>query len=202
MIASNAPFVLIYIFLVLSGVYAIIVSLATLTKGEKNTNSDSTLQTKIFKYTAPAGFVYGILSISLVIIFTKIDKTGELNDNLTELKIQYDRLVEEKNNLMNSFPDSLENEPMKFVEEVKTNTPKSIFNGNVLIVYNYGAFSANTIKFIGVKGLDKNKNGYFDKNEIIVEVGDRFFVKLESSTIYGVNVLDLIGGIKLEFFKI
>ncbi len=68
--SSNTPIILIYFFLVGSGIYSIILSLYKLTNPHRVIDPKSTIQTRLFKLLGPIGFIYGILAILIVIIFS------------------------------------------------------------------------------------------------------------------------------------
>ncbi len=81
-------------------------------------------------------------------------------------------------------------------------SPISIFGGKVLIIYQYSTFVSSKLLFKGIEGASKTEKGEFQKFEFEVKKGDRIFIKLISKTVYGINVLDDVGELKLEFYKI
>lgn len=76
--------------------------------------------------------------------------------------------------------------------------PISIFEGKVFITAND---YRKELEFKGIRGVDKNLNGDFNKKSIELNKGDRFFIKLENSDIWVANVMDLISGVDLELFE-
>ena len=123
----------------------------------------------------------------------KIDTTslGSKTRMLEESILKQQKKLKETNVL------PVKNETVKKIS-VSYYNPISIFNGQVLIKAD--SYSKE-LTFKGIKGLDKAIIGNFKKTTIIVEEGDRFFIKLENNEIWIVNVMNLITGIDLEILK-
>jgi len=196
--ATTSPIIFLYIFLALSGFYSIIVSLYQLTKSKPGQPSDSTLQTKLFKWNAPAGFTYGILSILIVVFIVKFDNEPKLSSDIEQLKNENVALKKEIESLKQF---SKLQDITTFEVEMESNNSKSIFGGTVIITYDYGAFSKSLLKFKGIVGVSNSKNGPFTVSNIPIEYGDKIFLLLETGQHWGANVFQYYTGIKIEFYK-
>jgi hypothetical protein len=176
--------VFIGIFFALSGAYAIIESLLKL----GNDKSDSSIETGWFKMNAPAGFVYGIIAFGIVVALIKYhgyedqsNKIQKLENKLTE--IQNVSLTKSKNlNLINL--------------KIKGYKPVSIFDGKILLDY-----KSRDLKFSGIRGVSKNKEGMFTDNKIEISKGMKLYLMTNDSIIWGINVLESSYDAELEIYR-
>ncbi len=189
-------FMLLYIFLAGTGIYSIVLSLYKLTNPHKVVDPNSTIQTKLFKLSGPIGFVYGVFVIILVIILVRTDNSNKLTNILRQAEAHNAILERENIYLKSIVGDSTSTEPSYFKITVSAYNPSSILGGKVLIQW-----EANSIQFKGIKGASIEERGVYEKFNFQISVGDKFFIKLFSETIYGVNVLNDLGGLTLEFYK-
>ncbi|MEO1033696.1 MAG: hypothetical protein AAFX55_20090, partial [Bacteroidota bacterium] len=105
-------------------------------------------------------------------------------------------------NLSKLIPEDLTNNsvfPLKI--DVSFLSPTSIFEGEILITAKDGIGEKALIEFKGIKGVSKIAGGTFDKKNIEVEKGDRFYLKSEKDNIYSVNVLSSSIGVELEIIE-
>jgi hypothetical protein len=166
------------IFFAATGGYAIINSIQKLGTDK----SDSSLDIKGFKISAPAGFIYGIaafLIVVLLIMFNSkiVPPSNSAGSDFYELTINSD------STLMNVRFDS--------------QRPASIFNGKVLIQRD-----RFDIKFDGVLSVSKNRNKPdFFNNSIEFDKGTKFYIITKDSTTWGVNVIRTQSPIELEIYK-
>jgi hypothetical protein len=188
--------ILLYVVLIIFGIISIINALVAL-HNDKKTESESSLETKWFKWKAPVRLVFGLICILLVIIinkydFYKIDKQKIKDyesrvEELTNEKEYYQDLAKTKDSTQVSYYLILDNE-----------TGKSFNHGEVLI--------SNTYETLTIKGgtvLTENRQKIKD-NKIRVISGDKFFIN-NNGNIWGVNVLDASNNythvVKLEVYK-
>ena len=172
------------VFFALSGGYSIIESLSKLGKDK----SDSSIQTGWFKLNAPAGFIYGIVAIGIVILLIKFHDYGAQTDKIENLENQ---LSEIKNVDLNKSKNlNLIN--VKFNRE----KPISIFDGKILMNY-----IPREIEFSGIIGISKTKNGEFKNSKIEISKGMKFYFKTNDSIIWGINVLKSNYDTELEIYR-
>ncbi|TKJ39117.1 hypothetical protein CEE37_11910 [candidate division LCP-89 bacterium B3_LCP] len=196
MISNNAALVFILIFLLFSGGTAIVLSLVRIFNPEKmGMQSDSSLQTKFFRWKAPIGLTYGVLAILLVVAIVWIDGTYGQRETLNELTLEIEQLKKE-NDFLREHAGSPFNKHNIFTVKVG-NKAKSILGGKILITR-----TVRGIKFRGISGISLTEDGLYEGYSIKVDEGDKFFIKTEESDIWGVNVLDKYGSTILEFYKI
>lgn len=195
---------LLYFFLIASGIYAIIVSLIQLTspKSENSQSSGSTFQTKLFTITGPIGFIYGIFAILIVVFILKLDETQEYKSTVDKLRNEKQLLEKELQALKVIIGDSTANKVSLFSVSVSSQKPETILGGKVIIKYNSGGFSNSYLTFKGIRGISKSQNGEYSGNKIEIEEGDKFFIETDDMTKWGVNVLDILGGVELEIYKL
>lgn len=120
--------VLLGIFFAASGAYEIVESLSKLGKNK----SDASIEIGWFKMNAPAGFMYGIIAIGIVIAVIKyhgsenqLSKIKKIENKLTE--IQDLGLIKSKN--------------MKVINlKIEGYRPVSIFDGKILWDYRFRDF--------------------------------------------------------------
>lgn len=200
---NEIPFVFIYIFLVITGGIAIIASLIKI--ASKNTGpsdqADSSVETVWFKFNAPAGFVYGLVAIFSVIFMVKYDYSAEykrviyrLEQESTTIKNENAELRKRLSINASSMGDST------FTVDVASYEPLSLFNATVMIVYDHNAFSKSILEFKGIAGVSFSYDGNYNSQKIEFKKGDRFYLKLTSGQIWGVNILREMGNATLEFF--
>lgn len=164
-------------FFAFTGVYAIIKSLESLGK-EK---SDSAIQMGLFKMKSPAGFVYGIIAIGIVIAMIKYNDIILNNDpnNKTSIE-QLD--FNKKSRLIKV--------------NISRGEPISILEGEILIQY-----KSDSLIFTGIKGVSNKLYGNYSENSILINDAMKFYIKMVDSTILGVNVIDKSYETELEFYK-
>jgi hypothetical protein len=197
---SSPPIVFLYLFLVATGVYSIVVSLIDLGKDSKESDKHSTLETKIFKYKGPAGFVYGLVSILAVIGLVKyasLDKyeieIKSLNDNLSNTKKELEYY---KYKIIGN-----DNSQSIFKIKIPYSEPMTIFGGKVIVSLVHKAFSDSYIEFKGIYGVANNINGPFNSKMAKLDSGLKYFVKLENGDIWGLNILNHRGDADVELYK-
>ena len=199
---QEPPFVFIYLFLIGSGIYAIVTSLMQLKKPDDKSPVNSAIETKWFKYNAPAGLVYGIVSLLTVIAIVKLDQVSQYRTLAINLEAQVADLKKQNEALQSSVAGSVLNAPSLFSVTINTDEPKSLFGGRVLIVYETRLFSKSRLEFRGVAGLSWAEKGPFQNKDIEFGKGDKFFAKLEDDAIWGVNVINETYKVILEFYRV
>ena len=201
---DETPFIFIYIFLVITGAIAIIaalVKIVTKTSGPSEP-ADSSVETLWFKFNAPAGFVYGLIAIFSVIFMVKYDHGAEYKKIIYRLKQEASTIKDENAELKKRLSiNASDRGDSTFTVEISSYEPLSLFNATVMIVYDHNVFSKSTLEFKGIAGVSFSHDGKYDLNKIEFEKGDRFFLKLTSGQIWGVNILRESGGATLEFFN-
>ncbi|BFM21123.1 hypothetical protein [Gilvimarinus japonicus] len=151
------------VFLALTGAGGIVSALGRL--GSK-VESDSALETKLFKWSAPAGLVYGVVAILLVIGIIKFW----------------------------SYPDKepavVAVDPNASVRiKLTSRESASAIGSRVVITYDKNAIGSSELRFQGVVGASSSSFGPFNETVRRVQRGDQFFVQLEDRSVWGVNVL-------------
>jgi len=166
------------IFFAATGGYAIITSIEKLGTDK----SDSSLDIKGFKISAPAGFIYGIAAFIIVVLLIMFNSkiVPPLSSNGSRF---YELTINRDSTLMNVRFDS--------------QRPTSIFNGKALIKKD-----GRDIKFDGVLSVSKNLNKPdFLNNSIELDKGTKFYIITKDSTTWGVNVIRIQSPIELEIYK-
>jgi len=191
-------FFIVYIglFFAATGAYAIITALNQM--GSKM-QSDSSLDTKLFKLNAPVGFTYGIVALGIVfgiIKYHDIDSQKGLIKSLTEradsLKNINDQLQLNHTNITTSVIKGT----FSYYE------PKSIFGGKVFVEANNGGVTGEpTLKFTGIIGTCVNKKGPFSLMTVETDKGKRFYFMTSDSLVWGVNTINTGGGITVEIYS-
>lgn len=202
---NEAPFIFVYIFLVISGAIAIIAAIVKICNPSSSSgvSPDSSIETKWFKFNAPAGIVYGIIAIFSVIFIVKYDNRYKYREIIYKLRQEVLSLQKENRSLKQKLAiKSPEEGWSTFKANISSIEPLSLFNATVLVTYDYNVFSKSTLEFKGIKGISAVPDGKYISKKIEFSVGDRFFIKLLSYEIWGVNVLGEVGGATLEFFKV
>lgn len=195
------PIIFLYLFLVVSGIYAIVVSLIQLKNLRDNPSQGAAFETKWFKFNAPAGFVYGLVSILIVIVLVKFADLSEYRITIASLELKNETLQKE-NEFFKTTVSTLKDSNNVFRIVVDSIEPKSIFGGKVIILYKHQAFSDSELIFKGVVGISSIKDGTFSGNSIKFKKGDKFYLKINSNETWGINVLNEMGKVTLEFYKI
>ena len=173
-----------HVFLALSGVYAIVKALGRLNRPSPGAvTSDSALQTKWFKWLAPAGLTYGILAIVLVIVLIRIDSTPKYESAISALSSRVQQLEEENKHLRYLSGDTTGSSSSLFHVAFKNSATKPIFGARVLLSYSPSAFN-----FKGIEGISDRKDGSFQGDSREVKIPDRFFIRLSYYEVWGVNV--------------
>jgi hypothetical protein len=166
------------IFFAATGGYAIITSIKKLSTDK----SDLSLDSKGFKISAPAGFIYGIAAFIAVILLIMFNSkiVPPLNSTGSDF---YELTINRDSTLMNVRFDN--------------QRPASIFNGKVLIKRD-----GWDIQFDGVLSVSKNLNKpNFLNNSIEFDKGTKFYIITKDSTTWGVNVIRTQSPIELEIYK-
>jgi len=205
---NETPIIFIYIFLVFTGAIAIIAALVKIImqiimqSSATPEPSDSSIETIWFKFNAPAGFVYGIIAILLVIYFVKYDHSAEYKKIIHNLKQEVSNIENENADLkMRLSINASDRGKSAFTVEVSSYEPLSLFDAAVMIIYDNNVFSKSTLEFKGVTGVSFSHDGKYDHKKIEFEKGDRIFLKLTSGQIWGINILNEGYRTILEFFK-
>ncbi|NPV51655.1 MAG: hypothetical protein HPY60_10750 [Candidatus Methanofastidiosum sp.] len=195
--------------------YTELISVIGIIKSKKNISNK-----KIRNSAFTRNEIIGIVTILLVIVggsflFGKYigenrfdQKKIDLTDENKILKQDNESLMKSLNNAMDSIVTLnkeriylLSQAPdLELVQKISISylTPKSIFNGQVFITADS---YRKKLEFKGILGLDKDIKGDFKNNTIVIEKGDRFFIKLENNDIWIINVLNLISGVDIELLK-
>jgi hypothetical protein len=166
------------LFFAATGAYAIIHSIQKL----GNDKSDSSLDVKGFKISAPAGFIYGIASFLIVVLLIKFNSdivppSSSAGSGFYQLTFNKD------STLMNVKFDS--------------QRPASIFKGKVLIQKD-----GWDIQFDGVLSVSKKPNEpNFSNNSIEFDKGTKFYIMTKDSATWGVNVIKTQSPVELEIYK-
>jgi hypothetical protein len=184
------------LFFACTGAYAIISALNQM--GSKS-QSDSTLDTKFFKFNAPVGFTYGIVALGLVFGIIKFYNIGSQKDQIKSLNEKIIDLEQMNSKLhLNQTPNttSLIRETFSYYE------PKSIFGGKVLVeAHNAGEKGGQSLIFSGIIGTCENKKGPFSSMTIDTDKGKRLYFMTSDSLVWGVNTINNGGGLTLEIYK-
>jgi hypothetical protein len=148
------------LFFAATGGYAIIHSIQKL----GNDKSDSSLDIKGFKISAPAGFIYGIASFVIVVLLIKFNSDIVPSSNSMDSGF-YELTFNDDSTLMNVKFDS--------------QRPASIFNGKVLIQKD-----GWNIQFDGVLSVSENRIvPNFMKKSIEFNKGAKFYIITKDSTV-------------------
>ncbi len=174
---------ILYIILVWSGVKAIRAGLRQLNNPKAGSpTSDSTLQTIWFKWYGPAGLIYGAIAIISVIFMAKSDFSTEYPNMVVGLQSRIKDLEEENAYFRAVVKDSSKYSRYTFTADIyRGSTP--LFGGTVLLTYDGEHFI-----FKGVKGVSRDRTGPFYLDTIDYKDGDKFYLKLDSDQVWGVNV--------------
>jgi len=195
----NIFVVFICVFLTGSGAIAIINALNRLANPKDISASDSALETKLFKWSAPAGLTYGIVCLLLVLGIIKFWTYPDQKSELSKLQNQLELVERDKTALLLSAKSGTATSQVPSRITLTTAKSESVLGGNVLVTYEIGKVSK--LHFKGIQGISKNPTGPFSNLDIAVERGDQFFVKLRNSAIWGINVLDQRSEITIELFQ-
>jgi len=168
-----------YAFLILIGAISIISSLVSLSSNISESNSS--IETKWFKWTAPVRLVFGLLCILSVIVINKYDFYSIDKTKLLELEANNKSLILENKHLKkkSNLTDTTEN-PYFLLIENHSGTP--FLEGNVIVS---NEDSKLTIR--GAETFSENYEKVLMKN-YGVRTGDKYFIKVEG-TFWGMNVL-------------
>lgn len=194
----NIFVVFICVFLAGSGAVAIINALNRLANPKDISASDSALETKLFKWSAPAGLTYGIVCLLLVLGIIKFWSYPDQKSELSKLQNQLELIERDKTALLLSAKSGTATDQVPRRITLTTTKSESVLGGNVVVTYELG--KASKLHFQGILGLSKNPAGPFSNFDISVARGDQFFIKLRNSTICGINVLDQQSDITIEIF--
>ncbi|NML65512.1 hypothetical protein HHL22_09880 [Hymenobacter sp. RP-2-7] len=187
--------VIIGAFFFFSGIYSIVISLINLGQHK----SDSTIETKLFKFNAPVGITYGIAALLVVVGIVKLDKQEAQDDEMQKLKNKNVDLAIKNHRLMTS--DSAVSQGV-IQETFSFFNPQSIFNGKVLVQAESGGFTGDpSLKFTGIIGVSPLQKGPFDTLNIETAKGKRFYFMTNDSIVWGVNTIDDVGNLTLEIYK-
>ncbi len=189
----TAILVLIGLFLSITGSITIIKSIQKLGSHK----SDSTLETKLFKFSAPVGFTYGIVAFLSVAGLVKLQNVSDQTDKINGLEIENENLKTENSRLHSNQKDTGE---VSFEVHLYSHDVKSIMNGKVLIQIEKPVFSDPRIKVQGIIGMCELKSKVFKDTTVTIAKGKRFYMMTKDSVIWGVNVLDEMP-YKLEFIN-
>jgi len=199
MAPSNEPSIFVTIvgaFFFFSGLYSIIVSLNSL--GQHR--SDSTIETKLFKFNAPVGFTYGIAALLSVVGLVYLHRFEVQTAESNKISAELAELKQVNHQLKTSGGDS-----SRIVKEYFSNDePQSILNGKVLVELSREDFAENNIRLTGTHGISFNQHGPFKEGTRLKTQGRRFYLLMGDSTVWGVNIMrEQIGmsSTALEFFE-
>lgn len=201
----DTPIVFIYLFLVITGAIAVLTSLHRTFNPPKNApaQSDSSIETAWFKFRAPVGFVYGLVSILTVVMLVRSERVDELRRDLAERNSVIEALKQENSNLNAHLSAAgMAGQGKPFTVIVPTRRPKSVFEGTILVKFDFSGFGKSDAEFAGTDGVASTPSGPFVSGAIPIDQGDRLFIRLSSGVIWGVNVIEIDGsdGLTLEFF--
>jgi hypothetical protein len=164
-------------FLAFTGAGAIISALSRLRSPSKE-ESHSALETKLFKWSAPAGLVYGVVALLLVVGIIKFwSYAGKGSVNEAANADGAPRIV------------------------LKPRESTSVVESGVLITYNKNAFKASELGFQGVVGVSSLASGPFEGASRRVKRGDQFFIQLHDHSVWGINVLAEEVDMAIEIFS-
>lgn len=163
------------IFLVFSGAVAIVSALKRLGSPSSGM-ADSAFETKFFKWSAPAGLVYGVVAIMLVIGIIKF----------------WSYPVKEQ------LAESNKNFPIRTA--LSATKSVSVLNGKLLISYDHRISGPSELRFQGVIGVSSSFAGPFKEISKFVKAGEQIFVQLHDNSIWGINILDERGDMDIEVF--
>jgi hypothetical protein len=176
---TNTVFVIfLCVFLVLTGAGAIIVALGRLGSTSKG-EPDSALETMLFKWSAPAGLIYGVIAILLVIGIIKFW----------------------------SYPDKepavVVSDPNAAVRAIlRSNESTSVIGSRVLITYDKKVIGSSELRLQGIVGASGSPSGPFNETVRKVQRGDQFFVQLRDRSLWGINVLAEQVEMAIEVFPV
>jgi hypothetical protein len=172
--------IFLYVFLIVIGAISIISSLVSLSSNISE--SDSSVETKWFKWKAPVRLVFGLVCIISVIAINKYDFWTIDKTKLLELQKKNEELVRENNFLKEkcNVKDSINN-PYFLSIENKTGT--SFSKGKVLISNYYRQLTIRGAEAFS-ENLEKIKMDKFQ-----VETGQKYYIKVEGK-FWGMNILE------------
>ena len=153
------------VFLALTGASAIISALSRLGTTSKG-GTDSALETKLFKWSAPAGLTYGVLAILLVIGIIKFWSFPDKNTAI---------VATDSNGTVRAT--------------LREDTSESVIGSRVLITYDKKAIGMSELRFRGIVGVSDSSVGPFGESIRKVRRGDQFFVQLQDQSVWRINVL-------------
>ncbi|WP_310397004.1 hypothetical protein [Hymenobacter sp.] len=183
-------------FFFFSGLYSIIVSLNSL--GQHR--SDSTIETKLFKFNAPVGFTYGIAALLSVVGLVYLHRFQVQTFASNKISAELAELKQVNQQLRTSGGGSVR----VFKEYFSDDEPQSILNGKVLVELSRESFSEKNVRLIGTSGISFNQHGPFKEGVRIKTQGRRFYLLMGDSTVWGVNLMREqmgVNGEVLEFFE-
>ena len=176
--------ILLEIFFGLSGIYSIIAFLNRLKKNNSQSSEPhSSIQTKWFKWLAPAGFIYGALSIIGTIFLIRFDSTGSLKTTIFTLQERVKQLEDDNRRLYILTGDTSGSTTSSFCVTFWKTGSKPILGGRILIIYESDRFI-----FSGSQGVAGQKDWQYVTNVRELIIPDKFFMKISYHEIWGINV--------------
>ena len=171
-------------FLVVTGGIAIISALSRMVNPPHTTASDSALETSLFKWSAPAGLTYGIVTILLVIGIIRFWSLADQRVEIERLRQELAVTKQQITALQSRQSGSGVNQTPIRVELTRTKS-ESVLGGSVLLTYGEDA----QLLFQGIEGISRTPTGSFNGLSTVARRGDQFFIKLRNGSIWGVNVV-------------
>jgi hypothetical protein len=189
--------IIIYVFLLWSAFYAIITALNRL-KSQKGQQQEaaSALEAWRFKWSAPAGLVYGLLVFVLIFLSIKYEYAEHLKGQVDILNSRIAALESENQYLRTLNSDSTSGRSFTTVFKYSGTVP--VLGGRVLLSY-----SSSTFKFDGAIGLAESPSGPFRAIEVPYQVPQKVYVKIDSTSVWGVNIYkDESNQVVFQFYRI
>lgn len=150
-------------------------------------------------------FIGGAFFFGMFFGQNRFDKEKiELTDANKELKIKYDSISKVNNSLTTRVKEQeTVKQPTDLITKVSISflSPTSIFKGQILINATRNSYGKALLTFEGIIGVTAKEGGLFDKKEIEVTKGNRFYIKDENKKIWTVNVLGSSVSVDLEIIE-
>lgn len=174
--------IMIYVFSLWSAFYAIITALSRLnSQRSQQQEPSSALEAWKFKWSAPAGLVYGILVLVLIFLSFKFDYGDDLKSQISMLNNRIAALENENQYLRTLTSDSTSGRTSTTV--LRENGTVPVLGGRVLLSY-----STSTFTFEGALGIAESPKGPFVGIEIPNKIPRKLYVRIDSSAVWGVNI--------------
>ena len=188
--------IVVYVFLLWSAFYAIITALIRLNSQKGQQETVSALEAWRFKWSAPAGLVYGLLVFAMIFLSIKYEYAEDLNAKIDNLNHRIATLDNENLYLRMLKSDSTSGS--SFMTVFKHTGTMPVLGGRILLSYSFISF-----KFDGATGVSESPNGPFLINDIPAVIPQKLYVQIDSTSLWGVNIYkDESYQVVFQFYRI